>query len=119
MRLKTLAALSALLMISGCSFFESKPQPVEIRTIEIPIKVVHPALPRELELKSPQFMVVSKENIDEFLKEMEDRNGLVFIAITIDDYELMSYNVQELKRYIEQLKQVVVYYRNIDTDKEK
>jgi len=41
-------------------------------------------------------------------------NGdIVFVAMTVDDYELMSYNMQELKRYINQLGEVIVYYRNV------
>ena len=33
--------------------------------------------------------------------------------MTVDDYELMSYNTQEIKRYINQLGEVIVYYRNV------
>jgi len=41
-------------------------------------------------------------------------NGdIVFVAMTVDDYELMSYNMQEVKRYINQLGEVIVYYRNV------
>ena len=50
---------------------------------------------------------------------MEKQSGgtLVFTAMSIDDYELMAYNMQEIRRYINQLKEVVVYYRTInDTD---
>ena len=37
----------------------------------------------------------------------------VFVAMTVSDYELMSYNTQEIKRYINQLGEVIVYYRNV------
>ena len=40
---------------------------------------------------------------------------LVFLAMTIPDYEVMAYNMQELKRYITELKDVVVYYREVTT----
>jgi hypothetical protein len=36
--------------------------------------------------------------------------------MTIPDYELMAYNMQELKRYITELKDVVVYYRKVTTE---
>jgi hypothetical protein len=36
--------------------------------------------------------------------------------MTIPDYELMAYNTQELKRYITELKDVVVYYRKVTTE---
>jgi len=38
---------------------------------------------------------------------------LVFLAMSVPDYEVMSYNMQELKRYITELKEVVVYYRKV------
>jgi hypothetical protein len=53
----------------------------------------------------------------EQFKVIEDQEGeLVFLAMTIPDYELMAYNMQELKRYITELKDVVVYYRKVTTE---
>ena len=53
--------------------------------------------------------------LDQFLDEMKEQNGgeVVFVATTIGDYETMSMNMQEIKRYIKQLGQVVVYYRDV------
>jgi hypothetical protein len=39
--------------------------------------------------------------------------------MTIPDYEIMAYNMQELKRYINELKEVVVYYRTVTTTKKE
>ena len=73
-----------------------------------------PVLPRELQLKAPYWYVVSDKNVDEFLKRVEKEEGrLVFVAMSVPDYELMAYNMQELKRYIKELKEVVVYYRMV------
>jgi len=45
---------------------------------------------------------------------IEKQEGeLIFVAMTIPDYEVMAYNMQELKRYITELKDVVVYYREV------
>jgi hypothetical protein len=41
----------------------------------------------------------------------------VFVAMSVPDYELMAYNMQELKRYINELKEVVVYYRKVTVSK--
>ena len=71
-------------------------------------------MPAALDLKEPFWYVVSKANFDEFVEEMKKQNGtVVFLAMSVPDYELMSYNMQELKRYISELKEVVVYYRTI------
>ena len=71
-------------------------------------------MPREIDLKEPYWYVVSDKNIDEFLARMEkDQGQLVFFAMSVPDYEIMAYNMQELKRYIRELKEVVVYYRKV------
>ena len=43
----------------------------------------------------------------------------MFVAMTVDDYELMSYNTQEIKRYINQLGEVIIYYRNVTMNDEQ
>ena len=55
-------------------------------------------------------------NLDEFLARVEkDQGQVVFLAMSVPDYELMAYNTQELKRYIRELKEVVVYYKTVTT----
>jgi len=58
--------------------------------------------------------------LDRFLDDMKKLNGgdVVFVAATIGDYELMSKNTQELRRYIRELGEVIVYYRNVTIDDE-
>lgn len=128
--LKTTLLLSILLTISGCSTLSlpwgkkqdapPQPIPVEIRTVEVQIPITHPTMPRAISLKDPQWYVVSDKNIDTFLEDIKKQNngGIVFIAMSVGDYELMAYNMQELRRYINQLKEVVIYYRTM-TDKEE
>ena len=73
-------------------------------------------MPREIDLKDPHWYVVSSKNLDEFLEQIEkDQGQVVFVAMSISDYELMAYNMQELKRYINEVKEVVVYYRKVTT----
>ncbi len=99
---------------SSCSLIPTKK--VEVITKPIERKIVQPILPREIDLKEPYWYVVSEKNIDEFLERVEKENGqLVFLAMSVPDYELMAYNMQELKRYINELKEVVVYYRKVTT----
>ena len=49
------------------------------------------------------------------MDDIKVANGgdVLFVATTISDYELMSGNVQELERYIRELGEVIVYYRNV------
>ena len=77
-------------------------------------------MPREIDLKEPYWYVVSDKNVDEFIARVEKEHGqLVFVAMSIPDYEIMAYNMQELKRYINELKEVVVYYRKVTVPTKK
>tara|TARA_B100001057_G_scaffold31388_1_gene28574 strand:- start:2013 stop:2507 length:495 start_codon:yes stop_codon:yes gene_type:complete len=59
--------------------------------------------------------------LDKFIDDIKKNHGgdIVFYAMTVDDYELMAYNTQEIKRYINQLGEVIVYYRNVTINDEK
>ncbi len=75
-------------------------------------------MPREIHLQEPRWIVITPENWEDQLAMIEEQEGeLVFLAMTIPDYEVMAYNMQELKRYITELKDVVVYYRKVTVDK--
>ena len=44
----------------------------------------------------------------------EQNNGeVLFVGTTIGDYKIMSEDMQELKRYIKQLGEVIIYYRDV------
>ena len=53
--------------------------------------------------------------LDRFLDEMKEQNAgeILFVATSIGDYKAMAEDMQELKRYIKQLGEVVIYYRNV------
>ena len=113
---KTAVILTALMMASSCSLIPTKQ--VEILSKPIERTIVQPVMPREIDLKDPYWYVVSDKNLEEFLTRVEkDQDQVVFVAMSVPDYELMAYNMQELKRYINELKEVVVYYRKVTIDK--
>ena len=103
-------------MASSCSLIPTKQ--VEILSKPVERTIVQPIMPKEIDLKEPYWYVVSNKNIDEFLARVEkDQGQVVFVAMSTPDYELMAYNMQELKRYINELTEVVVYYRKVTIDK--
>jgi len=53
--------------------------------------------------------------LDRFIDEMKRQNSgdIVFVATTVGDYKVMIQNNQELRRYIQQVGEVIVYYRNV------
>ena len=101
------------MMVYSCSLIPSRQQ-VDIITKPIERIIVQPVMPRAIDLKEPYWYVVSSKNLDEFLARVEKEEGqVVFFAMSVPDYELMAYNMQELKRYINELQEVIVYYRKV------
>ena len=129
MKLKILASALILSTISGCSLLTQPPREVEIITKPVKIIITQPIMPRPLDLKETNWYVVSDSKIankdglypegytyfDKFVEDIKKKHGgdLVFVAMSVADYELMSYNTQELKRYISQLGEVIIYYRDV------
>ena len=104
-----------LMMGSSCSLIPTKQIEVSAKPIERVI--TQPVMPREIDLKTVQWLTITPENYEEQFAVIEAQEGeLVFLAMTIPDYEVMAYNMQELKRYITELKDVVVYYRKVTTN---
>ena len=102
------------MMACSCSLIPTKQ--IEVTAKPLERTIVQPIMPREIDLKQPQWIAVTPENKDEQLARIEQQEGeLVFLAMTIPDYEVMAYNMQEIKRYITELKDVVVYYRKVTT----
>lgn len=117
--LKILSLLVAISLLSGCGLFKQKVQTVtEIQYVEKKIDLQ--SRPREIELYPVFFYAVNETNIDDFLKRFEKENGdIVFFAISVTDYENLALNISELKRYIQQQKNLIIYYeKSITTSKE-
>ena len=115
---KSAVQLIILMMVCSCSLIPTKQ--IEVTAKPLDRKIVQPIMPREIDLQEPRWIVITPENWEEQLAMIEEQEGeLVFLAMTIPDYEVMAYNMQELKRYITELKDVVVYYRKVTVDKPK
>ena len=69
------------------------------------------ARPKQVQLNDIKIYVVSKVNYAEFVKTYAKKNGAdSYIALSVKDYENLSLNFAELRRYIEQQKQIIIYY---------
>ena len=107
-----------LMMACSCSLLPTKQ--IEVTAKPMDRTIVQPVMPREIDLKEVRWLTITPENYEEQFAVIEDQEGeLVFLAMTVPDYEVMAYNMQELKRYITELKDVVVYYRKVTTKKEQ
>ena len=103
--------LATALLISGCVGFKPEKEIVTVtKLVERTIPTVpHPKPVQMNEIKI--YVVSPSENFEEFKKEFEAKNGAdSYIAISVKDYENLSKNFAELRRYIDQQKQIILYY---------
>ena len=114
MRLTNFGMISSLLLatllLSSCSSFQAEPEIKIVTQIE---KTTVPIVPRPkpVQLNDVKIYVVNQDNFEEFLQEFRAKNGGdARIVISIKDYENLSLNFAELRRYIEQQKEIIVYY---------
>ena len=54
------------------------------------------------------------------MDDMKKVNGgdILFVATSVKDYEMQAANIQELRRYIRELGEVIIYYRDVTTKKD-
>lgn len=75
------------------------------------------ARPKPVQLNDVKVHVVNKENYGQFVKEFEEENGqLAYVALSMKDYENLALNVAELRRFINQSIDIIVYYEEAVTD---
>lgn len=77
--------------------------------------------PKPVVFPDTEWYVVNETNLDEFLKKMDKEAGdTVFFAITPKGYENLAIGVGDLRRYILQQRQIIIYYESAirgDTEK--
>lgn len=104
--------LGMILLLTACGSGTS----LQIFSQPVQIDVARAADPEAVRMLPVQFRVVTGDTVDSFLAEIRTaQSGAtpVFIAITTKDYENMSLNLADLRRYIEQQQAVIVYYRSV------
>ena len=118
--LKVSSLLLLSLTVSSCTSWPKFTQ-IEVQTVEVERNIPIQNSPRQLNLSDITWYVVTEENFEEFKKRYEKENGMfLFYVINVRDYETLSLNMAEIKRYIEQQKQIIIYYEKaIDPEKEE
>ena len=127
--------ISYIVLLTGCAGMPSinwggkqpvVPEPIiktvtEYKTLEI----YQPLLPQAINLEDVQFFVITEKNKDEKIAELEklQSGAFVLMGLTPQGYENMAFNLQEIRRYILEQKEIILYYRkatqeDTDTDSE-
>ena len=109
---KSLSLLLLCLILSRCSSLGlPELKQIEVKTVEVERNIPIQNRPRQLDMDSIKWYVVTPENFEDFKKRFTDENGdLVGYVLSVRDYETLALNMAEIKRYIEQQKEIIIYY---------
>ena len=117
--LKVSSLLLLSLLISSCSSWPKLTQ-IEVQTVEVERNIPIQNRPRQLDMNDIHFYVVTEQNFEEFKKRFVKENGdLVGYVLSVRDYETLAINMAEIKRYIEQQKQIIIYYEKAVSPKKE
>ena len=110
-----LVPLIALLTVSACSRLPEKevvtvPTILETPNIDAPtIRIVR--RPQPVELKNADIIVVTEANLQEVIDRVKNTQGeFVLYAMTASSFEALALNFEQIKRFIEEQEQIVLYY---------
>ena len=106
-----LAAMVTLLFLTGCSSLREPEIKVVTQIEKTTVPIV--ARPKPIDLVDTRVYVVTKDNYDSFVKEFTAEHGeLAYVVLSMKDYENLAINIADLRRYIEQQTEIIVYYEN-------
>ena len=110
-----LVMLTSILFLSGCSW---RPEP-EVKVVTQVEKVQIPtvARPKPLQLIDTRVHVVTQDNLDQFITEYKAIHGEVaFVALSMKDYENLALNIADIRRFMNQQTEIIIYYEKAVTD---
>ena len=116
---KLLTCLTALiLLLSSCSWKPEK----EIVTVE---KVITPTIaiaqkPKAIKMLDAKIIVITEKNLQEVVNKVKAGMG-EFVIYGLDpvSFKNLALNFEQIKRYIEQQKQIILYYEKAVKPKEE
>ena len=112
--------LPTLLLSSGCSYFKNPLKTIEIKTVEVERTIPTQNRPKPMSMNDIYFYVVTEENFEEFKAKFVKENGdLVGYVLSVRDYETLALNMADIKRYIQQQKEIIIYYEKAVAPKPK
>ena len=119
-QMKTIIHSFFVIALTSCSalpLMQSKP--VEVVTIAEPMPMYHPPLPMEVQLVDIDWEILTPEIMQEYLNQID--NGAApetaYYSLTSKDYENLSMNMAEVKRYIRDTLSIIEFYREYDDEK--
>jgi hypothetical protein len=110
--------LIATAILGGCAaLFSADPPPPPEPKIVIETKYVEKSIPiqprpKGLKLNNVKWYVVTPDTVDSLVPMFEKQLGekWAFFVISVKDYENLALNIADIKRYLEQQKEIIIYY---------
>lgn len=117
MKVKNLILISCLFLIANCSMMPSA-KPIEVKTIAEPVPLYHPPLPLEVGLVDIDWEILTPDLMIEYLQDYENGSApaIAYYSLTSKEYENLSMNMAEIKRYLRDTLSIVKYYREYDKE---
>ena len=118
--------MTALVTLNACSLFRTPekevvtvPTVVETVRIEAPvIKIV--SRPEPIKMKDSDIVVITESNLQEVIDNIKTIQGeFVLYAMTAQSFESLALNMEQIKRFIEEQNQVILYYEKAVKPKEE
>ena len=107
-----------VILLSSCSWKPEK----EIVTVETIVKptIAIAQSPRPVEFDELKVKVITESNVQEVIQEMKTNQGQ-FLVYALDPvtFKNLAIGIEEIKRYIEQQNDIIVYYEKAVTDEPK
>ncbi len=116
--LRGLSLLLLCLLLTNCSYFRKPEKEIVVQTVEVEKRIPLQNQPKPIDMTDVKFYVVTEDNYEEFKEKFSKTNeSFVFYAISVHDYENFALNFAEIFRYIQQQKEIIIYYEKAVTDK--
>ena len=103
--------LPILLLSSGCGYFKNPLKTIEIKTVEVERVIPTQNRPAPMSMNNIHFYIVTEDTFEDFKQRFLKENGdFLFYTLSVRDYETLALNMAEIKRYILQQKEIIIYY---------
>ena len=104
-----------VILLSSCSWKPEK-EIVKVETIVKPTIAIAQR-PRPVEFDELKVKVITEANVQEVIQEMKTNQGQ-FLVYALDPvtFKNLAIGIEEIKRYIEQQNDIIVYYEKAVTD---
>jgi hypothetical protein len=111
-----LVTLTSILFLSGCSWRPPEPEIKVVTQVE-KVQIPTVARPKPLQLIDTRVHVVTQDNLEQFIEEYKSLHGeIAFVALSMKDYENLALNIADIRRFMNQQTEIIIYYEKAVTD---